>query len=175
MALDSSHRDLARSQRRQTNALIVLAVIAATAALYFARLVIIVLVLSAFLAFVLAPFVDLLCRLKLPRALGAAVATLLLFGGLYGVAHLSVSRASAFVEELPRHEQELRELLGGLRRTAEAVEEKTEEVLPGEAARGTTKVQTTRGFAAVIAEQLGTISEVVAVMAMIPFLLYFSC
>lgn len=96
--------------------------------LYFAKALILPVVLGILLSFVLAPMVDGLERIKIPRALGAAIVLLGLLGGsAYGVYRLA-GPAGEWIEQAPRNLREVQQKLGRLRKPVEEVERATEEV-----------------------------------------------
>src|SRR5919198_3331166 len=70
---------------------------------YFAKLVLVTLLVSILLAYVLEPVVSLLSRFKLPRPVAAAMALLLLGGILYGAVYFGYSKGIEFVQELPKY------------------------------------------------------------------------
>jgi predicted PurR-regulated permease PerM len=93
-----------------------LAILAATAVILLLRHaqdVLIPLVLSGLLFYALDPLVDTLARWRVPRAVGAALAVLLVVGSIGGLAYSLRDQAAAVVEELPRGAERLR---GALRR-----------------------------------------------------------
>src|SRR5947209_5215119 len=75
---------------------VLIATIAVLAACYFAKLIFLVLMVSVLLAFVLAPIPDLLERARIPRALGALIAVLLLCGVIFGAVTYSYNAAQDF-------------------------------------------------------------------------------
>src|SRR5689334_12137781 len=60
---------------------------------YFAKLVIVVLLVSILFAFILAPLVGLFERFRVPRPLGAFLALLILLGVIYGALYFGYSKA----------------------------------------------------------------------------------
>jgi predicted PurR-regulated permease PerM len=81
--------ELQRMQRTQTTCLFILAVATGLGLAYIAKLVLVVLLSSVLLAFVLAPVVDFGVRMRLPRALSAFCALLLLLGIVYALSFVS--------------------------------------------------------------------------------------
>ena len=90
-----------RADRIQTSAQIIMAIAIVLALCYVAKPVLIVLLASVLLAFMLAPIVDGLQRVRVPRSLGAVVALLVLCAILYGISFFFYNRGVAFVHELP--------------------------------------------------------------------------
>ena len=87
----------------------VLACLAAVLLLQYAQSVLVPIVLGILISYGLAPFVGGLQRLRVPRAIGAAVAVTLLLGGLgLGIYTLS-DQAMAIVSDVPQAAQRIRE------------------------------------------------------------------
>ncbi len=70
---------------------------------YFGESVLVVMLVSVLLAFILAPIVDLLTYLRLPRGLAAAVAILLLLAALGGIVFFSYNLAATLLQDLPKY------------------------------------------------------------------------
>ena len=90
-------------------AVTVLACLAVVVLLQYAQSVLVPIVIGIFISYALAPFVASLQRLRVPRAIGAAVAVIMLVGGLgLGVYTLS-DQAMAIVSDVPAAAQRIRE------------------------------------------------------------------
>jgi predicted PurR-regulated permease PerM len=90
-------------------ALTVVAVLAVVLVLQYAQSVLIPIVIGTLISYGLSPLVNGLQRLHVPRALGAAVAVILLVGGL-GVAVYTLSdQAMAIVADVPQAAQRIRD------------------------------------------------------------------
>src|SRR5579863_4822 len=76
---------------------------------YFGESVLAVMMVSVLLAFILAPIVDLLTYLRLPRSLAAAIAILLLLGALGGVVFYSYNQAATLLQDLHKYTNRVRE------------------------------------------------------------------
>jgi predicted PurR-regulated permease PerM len=96
--------------------LIALGILAALGLAYVLRGVLVPLFLAFLLAYALDPWVDRLERLKVPRALGAA---LVMFGILASVATVLIFAVPMFIEELSQAASELPAQLQGLQTRAE--------------------------------------------------------
>lgn len=90
-------------------ALTVLMVIAATWALYVMKTLLVPLLLGIIISLVLSPLVDGLQRIRLPRALGAALVLTLLVGTLGTFGYHVSEPASALADDLPRVARRVRE------------------------------------------------------------------
>src|SRR5262249_60508226 len=76
---------------------------------YFGESVLVVMLVSVLLAFILAPIVDLLTFLRLPRSLAAAMAILLMLGALCGIVYFSYNQAATLVQDLPKYTGKVRD------------------------------------------------------------------
>ena len=111
-------------------ALTALLVLAVFYTLYFARAILLPVVLAVLLALVLAPVVKALARMRIPTPLGAAAVVLaLLFGMGYGVLRLAepaaqwIERAPATLSELEVKLRKLKKSVEGVSKAAQKVEE----------------------------------------------------
>lgn len=111
-------------------ALTALLVLAVFYTLYFARAILLPVVLAVLLALVLSPVVKALARIRIPAPLGAAAVVLvLLFGIGYGVARLAepaaqwIERAPATLGELEMKLLKLKKSVEGVSKAAQKVEE----------------------------------------------------
>jgi len=93
---------------------------------YFGESVLVVMLISVLLAFILAPIVDALTYIRLPRALASGIALLLLLGALAGVVYYSYNEASALLEDLPKYTTRVRNDIARLRKKAETLEKNAE-------------------------------------------------
>jgi predicted PurR-regulated permease PerM len=131
----------------------ILAVGAAVGLLYFARPVLIPIVLSIFLFYALAPIVDRLQRLRMPRTLAAITVMLLLLGGL-GVGMLALwPQFDAAVQRIPAGVQRFRtalrqaddgpmsSTLKSVQKAAEAIDRATASQQSTVTDRGTVRVE----------------------------------
>jgi predicted PurR-regulated permease PerM len=150
----------------------VLAVAAVIALLYFGQVVIEALLISAIIAMVLAPIVDLLGKIRVPRALGAALATTAMVAAGYGLVALSVGRAADFARDLPRYAEHVSRMVQPMSRQAKQLQRSTEKVLP-QGSSDTMKVQPTTSLADLLVRSFGNIVELAFAVATIPFLVYF--
>jgi predicted PurR-regulated permease PerM len=163
---DRLHRTLAAAQT-------VIAVSVVLAGIYYAQLPVIVLLVSILLAFILAPVADAFTRIRVPRALSALIATLLLVAALYGIFYASYTQAQAFLDEFPRYSGEIRETVGHVRQKAEKIQKTTDSALGSENQKNVAPAQTQTNWSNLIANNVGSITEVVFIVSFIPFLVYF--
>jgi predicted PurR-regulated permease PerM len=85
------------------------------AGLYFGREIFVPVALAVLLSFVLAPFVNRLQSLKLPRVAAVMTVVILGFAIIFSLGGLMVTQASRLAEALPRYEQTLRSKIESLR------------------------------------------------------------
>jgi predicted PurR-regulated permease PerM len=142
---------------------------------YLAKLVLVTLMVSILLAFVLAPIVNLLERIRLPRSLGALIAVLVLLGVTYGASYFFYNRAVSFVQELPKYSQKIRGVLSHVIQQTNKLQQVTENVLPqgkNQQKPIPVKIQNSSNDG-MIQRNLGTLTEIALTAAFVPFLVYF--
>jgi len=86
---------------------------------YWGELVLAVMLVSVLLAFILAPVMELLIRLRLPRGLAAAVAVILLLTLMAGLVYYSSNQAITFVHDLSKYTQRIQQEISQARERAE--------------------------------------------------------
>src|SRR3954468_15883723 len=124
--------DLHRHIRSASTAAIVVAVLGVLAVSYFAKLPLIVLLVSILLSFILAPIVEIFQKARLPRALASLVTVLLFVAAMFFLGQASYSKAISFSEELPKYSGKIREVLGKVRHQAQRTQRPTQNVLPAD-------------------------------------------
>ena len=92
------------------------AVVVAT--LYFAREILVPIALALLLSFVLAPLVQLLRRLYLPRSIAVVLSVLIAFSVILSFGGLMVSQVNQLANDLPRYQSTLRDKIQSLRGAA---------------------------------------------------------
>ncbi len=166
--------ELRRMQRTQTTSLFILAVATGLALAYLAKLVLVVVLTAVLLAFVLAPVVDFGVRVRLPRALSALIAILLLIGTLYGITVLSYSKAVDFAQDLPKYSRKVREIGSKFQRRAEAFRKTTESMVPESAEdRRAVTIKQSTSLSDLVTNTLGSVGEAVFTISFVPFLAFF--
>jgi predicted PurR-regulated permease PerM len=135
---------------------------------YFGESVLVVMLVSVLLAFILAPIVDLLTYLRLPRSLAAAIAILLLLGALAGIVSYSYNQAATLVQDLPKYTGKVREEVMRFRKQAESFE-----VLPPEHEKGVVSVRPATDWTDVLTRGFGSASTAILAVSFVPFLVFF--
>ncbi|HET9183882.1 MAG TPA: AI-2E family transporter [Candidatus Angelobacter sp.] len=154
---------------------VILAVLAVLAACYFAKVVMITLLVSVLIAFALEPVVTFLGRWRLPRSAGSVIAVLLLCGVVWAGSYFFYNRAISFIHELPKYSQKIRGELSHITRQTREIKKTTQKILPGQAQQNNNAVpvKVESSGSDFFTKGLGTITEVLAAIAFIPFLVYF--
>jgi predicted PurR-regulated permease PerM len=159
----------------QTWSLAVLATAAVLTLMYFAKPVLIVVLVSVLIAFALAPIVDFCERfLRMPKSLGAGIAVLLLVSVLYGLTWASYTQGVDFMQQLPKYSGRMRESVMKFRHRAEQLKKQTESVIPAAAEdKNTVKVQQTSTWSDWISQGAMNTAEIVLLASFVPFIVYF--
>lgn len=135
---------------------------------YFGESVLAVMMVSVLLAFILAPVVDLLTYLRLPRSLAAAIAILLLLGALGGIVYTSYNQAATLLQDLPKYTSRIRDETLQFRKSAERLE-----VLPPEHEKGVVSVRPATDWTDILTHGFGSASAAILAVSFVPFLVFF--
>ncbi|MGZ4812899.1 MAG: AI-2E family transporter [Terriglobales bacterium] len=168
--------ELYRQLRVASSATILVAVLAMLTVCYFAKLPMIVLLISILLAFILAPLADIFQRIRLPRSVASAIAMALFLTVLYGIGQLSYNKAVSFSHDLPKYSGNIRSIIGRVRKQAQEIQKTTSSVLPEEQQPQnvpTVTVQHESGWTGFITGGLGPTIEIAFIASFIPFLAYY--
>jgi predicted PurR-regulated permease PerM len=158
----------------EATSLAILAGAAVLCLIYFAKLILIVVLVSILLSFVLAPIVDFLMRFQVPRAVGALLAVVMLVAALGSVSYISYNSAASFMLELPKYKARIQELGAKIREQAEQIEKTTETVLPPtKAEEKTVTVKQASSWTGVLSRNVSALSEFLLAITFIPFLVFF--
>lgn len=169
-----AERERRRVLHVQATSLAILAGAAVLCLIYFAKLILIVALVSILLSFVLAPIVDFLLRLQVPRAVGALLAVLMLVAALGSVSYVSYNSAVSFMLELPKYKARMQALGAKIRERAEQIEKTTETVLPPtKAEEKTVTVKQASNWTDLVSRNVSALSEFLLAVTFIPFLVFF--
>src|SRR5580692_9731446 len=135
---------------------------------YFGESVLVVILMSVLLAFILAPIVDFLTYLRLPRSLAAAIAILLMLGALAGIVYFSYNQAATLLQDLPKYTTKIRDQALQFRKSAERLE-----VLPPEHEKGVVSVRPATDWTDILTRGFGSASAAILAVSFIPFLVFF--
>lgn len=141
---------------------------------YFAAFVIELTLFSVILAIFLDPIVELLIRIRIPRALGSFIAVVLLVAVVGMASFFLYNRVQDFAQGLPRYSSIVRDAATKIRRRIERFEKQTEQVIP----RSQERVQTvTLSESSLLSRYLfpgvQTAANVLVIIGFIPFFVFF--
>jgi len=135
---------------------------------YYGESVLVVVLISVLVAFILAPVVDLLTLLHLPRGLAAFVAILLMLAGLAGTVYYSYNEAVILLHDLPKYTNTVREEMMRFRKQAESFQ-----VLEEEEEKGVVNVRPATDWNEVLTRGFGSASAAFLSASFVPFLAFF--
>jgi predicted PurR-regulated permease PerM len=186
------------AQEARHPALSVVALGVVVAMLYFGRVLFITAVVAVILAFILEPFVALLMRLRLPRALASLMVCLFALLFLYVIGLGAYAQLSGLSADLPNYGQRIGDIVDGVRQKIQGVEESAYSVVSrrrqGEtlAQQAAAKKKGRKGEAVApaappaapaqpqgtpigdyIYARLGSFYEILLMASFVPFLVYF--
>lgn len=163
-----------RVQRIQAAALVILATAAVLALMSIAKLVLVVVLVAVLMAFVLAPIVDSLTNVRIPRSFGAFLAVFLLVVTVASVSYFSYARALDFLSQMPEYRIRMQHIWDEIRMQAERFEKTTQTVLPDEPEdRNAVTIRERNTLGHFISRNMSTFSEAALAVSFIPFLIYF--
>lgn len=196
-------RDIERAGSTAAASNVIIAIFVVMAACYFAKIVFVVLLVAILLAFMLAPLVDLMERIHVPRPLGAAFAVCILGAAVYGIGAYGYSKAQDFVDDFPKYREKIQGTIARIQEKAEHIQKTAQGVMPQrpepepvqpqaqQPVRGTKRgqaqqpqpqqpppVQTVRveqssNWTDTLTKGAGSVTEVILAIGFIPFLVYF--
>jgi predicted PurR-regulated permease PerM len=135
---------------------------------YWAELVLAVMLVSVLLAFILAPVMEFLIRLRLPRGLAAAAAVLLLLSGVAGLVYYSSNQAIVFAQDLSRYAQQIRREMTQVRQQAENLG-----TIEPDSPNTPSASRSGANWTELLTRGVGSVSQALVAASFIPFLVYF--
>ncbi len=135
---------------------------------YYGEAVLAVIFVSVLLAFVLAPMVDALTYLRLPRGFASAIAVLLMMAVGVAIVYYSYNQALTLEQDIPKYVSRIRAEAMSFRKRAERLE-----VLGPPQERGVLNVRSAPDWGDIVSRYFGSVTEVISIIAFIPFLVYF--
>ncbi len=152
----------------------VIAVAAAVGLIYLLKLVLVTILISALLAFALDPVVLALAKVRVPRALGSAIALLLLVAFSLALTFFFYNRAIEFLDELPRFSGTVRANLEKLQAEANKIESSTRGLIPDSKGKKPIPVQVqSPGLTNLLSSSASQLLDVALAISFVPFLIYF--
>ena len=174
--LEDGVQDVHEELRKATITQITLTLIAVLAMCYVAKIVLVTIFTAILIAFILAPIVSGLQRIRLPRAVGSALAVMLLLGVLYGLSCFFYQRAIDFAHQVPQMSGEIKKIVGKYQQNAESIRKSAQNVVPQtpeEKNAVPVKVQQSSGITGMLGSDLSSFTDVLLAAAFVPFLVYF--
>jgi predicted PurR-regulated permease PerM len=142
--------------------------------LYWASSVVMTLLLAVLLAYFLDPFVGILEKVRLPRALGALFVLLAVTSIMGGLGYLMVDRADQFLADWPRYSALMRGAATVFDRKLAIVEKQVEAIAPDEEkGRPPVRVAESRPVRELLFRGVGSLYAILLVATFLPFLVFF--
>jgi len=153
----------------------VIAIAAAVGLIYLLKLVLVTILFSALLAFALDPLVVALAKIRVPRAVGSAIALLLLIALSLALTFFFYNRAMDFLDELPQYSVTIRENLQKLQAEADKLENSTRSLMPEGKGKKPIPVQVQQapGLTKLISSGASRFGDLALAIGFVPFLIYF--
>lgn len=174
--LEEGVQEVHEELRKATITQITLTLLAALAVCYVAKLVLVTIFTAILIAFILEPIVRGLSRIRLPRAVGSAIAVLLMLGLLYGLSYFFYQRAVDFAHQLPKMSGELKKIASKYQENAESIRKSAQNVIPptqDDKNAVPVRVQPSSEIAGLFGADISSVGETVLAAAFVPFLVYF--
>jgi predicted PurR-regulated permease PerM len=142
--------------------------------LYWASSIVMTLLLAVLLAYFLDPVVEILERVRIPRALGALAVLLAVTALLGGLGYLVVDRADQFLADWPRYSAVLRRASTAFDRKLATVERQVEAIAPEEEkGRPPVRITEPRPVRDLLFRGVGSLYSILLVATFLPFLAFF--
>ena len=153
----------------------VIAIAAAVGLIYLLKLVLVTILFSALLAFALDPLVVALAKIRVPRAIGSAIALLLFVALSLALTFFFYNRAMDFLDELPQYSVTIRENLQKLQTEADKLENSTRSLMPEGKGKKPIPVQVQQapGLTKLISSGASQFGDLALAIGFVPFLIYF--
>ena len=153
----------------------VIAIAAAVGLIYLLKLVLVTILFSALLAFALDPLVVALAKIRVPRAIGSAIALLLFVALSLALTFFFYNRAMDFLDELPQYSVTIRENLQKLQAQADKLENSTRSLMPEGKGKKPIPVQVQQapGLTKLISSGASQFGDLALAIGFVPFLIYF--
>jgi len=191
----SSAANTAQAARHPAVSVVALGVVVAI--LYFGRLLFVTAAVAVVLAFILEPFVALLMRLRLPRALASLLVCLFALLFLYVIVLGAYTQLSGLSADLPVYGQRIGDIVDGARQKIQSVEEHAYSLVshrrpegwlaqqaaskkrgregetPGPAVPPPPPLPQGTPIGDYVYARLGSLSQILLMASFVPFLVYF--
>ena len=166
-----SHQKRRASDKVSSAAATIVATAVVLTICYFAKPVLITVLVAILFAFLLEPIVNLFLRIRVPRPVGGLLALLLVAALLYGITAAFYSKAVDFSQQLPQYTQKIRTHVMKFKERAQSIQKSA---LPDTRDdKQTVKVEQQTNWSEFITSTAGTLTELLFMLSFIPFLSYF--
>lgn len=135
---------------------------------YYGKEVLVVVLIAVLIAFVLAPVMDALTRIHVPRGIAAGFAVLLIVAGLGALVYLSYNKIDDLIQDLPKYSNRVKEEVNKVSKRAESLE-----ILNPTHEKGVLNVRQTTNWTDLLTQSFGSASAVLLAASFVPFLVYF--
>ena len=139
--------------------------------LYVGKPVLVTLLVSALIAFTLEPLVCVLERIRVPGAVGAFLAVMVLLGVVYGFSYFFYSRAVDFAAELPKYASRMRSMVSRFEQQTKRLEQTREKIVPSDNKNAVPVKVEQNGSP--FTRYMSAATEAAITLSFIPFLVYF--
>ena len=134
---------------------------------YFAKEILIVILISVLVAFILAPVTDLFRKLRMPRSIAAGFSVLLLCATLGAAGYRSLNEVSPLLEHLPEYMAHIQQDVAKITSRVHSP------VLNSSSGEEAIKARASDGLADLMSRGFDSATEVVLAASFIPFLAFF--
>jgi predicted PurR-regulated permease PerM len=142
--------------------------------IYYASSVVITLICSILIASVLEPGVKVMERVRVPRWVGSLLMVLLMLAVMYLVVYLIYDRASAFMDDVPKLVDKLKQITAHIRLTAQNIRQSTQIIPPSsEANVPSVRLQQESPWMQFLLRGIGSVYAFTVTVMFIPFLVFF--
>jgi predicted PurR-regulated permease PerM len=155
---------------------IVIAVVAVIGLLYILKIVVVTALTAMLLAFMLEPVVNALCRIHIPRPIGALCSVLMMLVLAAGLTHFFYGRAVDFATELPKYSGKIHSAIATFQVQTSKIEESARSVMSSpkpEKRAVPVEIRESSGLSGVISAGSGTVADLLLAISFMPFLVYF--
>jgi predicted PurR-regulated permease PerM len=135
---------------------------------YYGKEVLVVVLLAVLIAFVLAPIMDGLMHVHVPRGVAAGFAVLLIVASLGALIYISYNKADDLIQDLPKYTNRVKEEINQVSKRAESLE-----ILGTTHEKGVLNVRQTANWTDLLTQGFGSAGTVLLAASFVPFLVYF--
>ena len=162
-----------RAEKMASVAICIMAGVVVLGVLYIAKPVLVTLLSSILIAFMLEPLVRLFKMIHLPRWMGSLIAVLLATALLYLACYSLYNKALDFAQEIPKYSGNFRQLFAKVNKGAQELQDTGKQLVAPNPDDKDRKVVTVKPSTSSLTDNFGAISEFLAILTFIPFLVYF--